>query len=53
MGRASSTICSDNSLGHRKNILKESYKYLGVGVAFNNESQPYNTENFYSDLPSI
>ncbi|MGM7723093.1 CAP domain-containing protein [Metabacillus sp. Hm71] len=38
-----------NSLGHRKNILEESYEYLGVGVAFNNESQPYYTQNFYSD----
>jgi uncharacterized protein YkwD len=42
-----------NSLGHRKNILQESYEYLGVGVAFNNESQPYYTENFYSDFPSL
>lgn len=40
-----------NSLGHRKNILQESYKQLGVGVAFNKDSQPYYTENFYSDLP--
>lgn len=40
-----------NSLGHRKNILREDYKFLGVGVAFNNESQPYYTENFYSDSP--
>ncbi|MGP7815623.1 CAP domain-containing protein [Niallia sp. 01092] len=38
-----------NSLGHRENILQESYKYLGIGVAFNNDSQPYYTENFYSD----
>jgi uncharacterized protein YkwD len=42
-----------NSLGHRKNILQGSYEYLGVGVAFNNESQPYYTENFYSDFPSL
>lgn len=42
-----------NSLGHRKNILQESYEYLGVGVAFNNESHPYYTENFYSDFPSL
>ncbi|WP_246206714.1 CAP domain-containing protein [Virgibacillus ihumii] len=40
-----------NSLGHRKNILRENYEYLGVGVAFNNESQPYYTEVFYSDPP--
>jgi uncharacterized protein YkwD len=38
-----------NSEGHRKNILKEEYEYLGVGVAFNQESQPYYTENFYRD----
>lgn len=42
-----------NSLGHRKNILRENYEFLGVGVAFNNESQPYYTENFYSDSPSL
>ncbi|MBE5102322.1 CAP domain-containing protein [Bacillus aryabhattai] len=42
-----------NSLGHRENILQESYKYLGVGVAFNNNSQPYYTENFYSDSLSL
>lgn len=41
-----------NSLGHRENILQENYKYLGVGVAFNNESEPYYTENFYSDSAS-
>ncbi|WP_373895033.1 CAP domain-containing protein [Virgibacillus sp. CBA3643] len=38
-----------NSLGHRENILKENYRNLGVGVAFNDESQPYYTEKFYSD----
>ncbi len=37
-----------NSLGHRENILKQGYEYLGVGVAFNSESQPYYTENFYA-----
>jgi len=37
-----------NSLGHRENILRQGYTYLGVGVAFNNESQPYYTENFYA-----
>lgn len=42
-----------NSLGHRKNILRKNYKYLGVGVAFNNKSQPYYTEDFYSDSPSF
>ncbi|MGM0844866.1 MAG: CAP-associated domain-containing protein [Bacillota bacterium] len=38
-----------NSMGHRKNIVKEEYEYLGVGVAFNEESQPYYTENFFSE----
>jgi uncharacterized protein YkwD len=38
-----------NSLGHRKNILQESYDYLGIGVAFNNESQPYYTQNYFSN----
>ncbi|KLT15643.1 serine protease [Neobacillus vireti] len=37
-----------NSLGHRENILRDGYKYLGVGVAFNDQSQPYYTENFYA-----
>jgi len=35
-----------NSLGHRENILQKDFRYLGVGVAFNTESQPYYTENF-------
>lgn len=37
-----------NSLGHRKNILQKDFRYLGVGVAFNKESIPYYTENFYT-----
>jgi uncharacterized protein YkwD len=37
-----------NSLGHRKNILEKDYEYLGVGVAFNTNAQPYYTENFYA-----
>lgn len=37
-----------NSIGHRKNILRPDYEYLGVGVAFNAQSQPYYTENFYA-----
>ncbi|WP_330220455.1 CAP domain-containing protein [Neobacillus mesonae] len=37
-----------NSLGHRENILRKGYKYLGIGVAFNDKSQPYYTENFYA-----
>ncbi|WP_283248143.1 CAP-associated domain-containing protein [Bacillus sp. FJAT-50079] len=35
-----------NSLGHRENILKPDYTILGIGVAFNDEYQPYYTENF-------
>jgi uncharacterized protein YkwD len=38
-----------NSLGQRKNILREDYEYLGVGVAFNDESQPYYTQNFFAN----
>lgn len=38
-----------NSLGHRENILQKNFKYLGVGVAFNGESQPFYTEDFYND----
>lgn len=37
-----------NSLGHRENILRNGYKYLGVGVAFNDQSQPYYTQNYYA-----
>ncbi|OMP68404.1 CAP domain-containing protein [Domibacillus epiphyticus] len=36
-----------NSAGHRKNILQDDFRFLGVGVAFNEESQPYYTENFF------
>lgn len=35
-----------NSIGHRENILLDTYSHLGVGVSFNAESQPYYTENF-------
>lgn len=38
-----------NSLGHRENILQRDYEYLGIGVAFDNESHPYFTENFYAN----
>ncbi|MGG4168179.1 CAP domain-containing protein [Rossellomorea vietnamensis] len=38
-----------NSKGHRDNILQPHYEHLGIGVAFNEKSQPYYTENFYSD----
>ncbi|KAA0549499.1 serine protease [Bacillus sp. BGMRC 2118] len=37
-----------NSMGHRENILQKDYEYLGVGVAFNQESQPYYTQNYFS-----
>lgn len=36
-----------NSEGHRSNILQPEYEYLGIGVAFNSQSQPFFTENFY------
>lgn len=36
-----------NSLGHRKNILQADFLYLGVGVAFNEESHPYYTQNYF------
>ncbi|MEH7254390.1 CAP domain-containing protein, partial [Neobacillus niacini] len=37
-----------NSLGHRENILRGDYEFLGVGVAFNEKSQPYYTQNYYA-----
>ncbi|MDT4089421.1 CAP domain-containing protein, partial [Staphylococcus aureus] len=33
-----------NSIGHRKNILNDTFKILGVGVDFNDEKQPFWTE---------
>ncbi|MEK4907578.1 CAP domain-containing protein [Niallia sp. FSL M8-0099] len=38
-----------NSMGHRENILQKDFASLGVGVAFNNKSQPYYTENFVTE----
>ena len=40
-----------NSEGHRKNILSETYKYIGVGFAYNESSsyKYYSTQNFYTD----
>lgn len=35
-----------NSMGHRENILKPGFKMLTIGVAFNDENQPFYTENF-------
>ena len=37
-----------NSIGHRKNILSADFRNLGVGTAFNEQSTPYYTENFYT-----
>lgn len=48
-GQSSSIFAHEglmNSLGHRENILKSDFESLAVGVAFNDESQPYYTENF-------
>ena len=38
-----------NSLGHRENILRNEFEFLGVGVAFNDKYQPYYTENFFAN----
>ncbi|WP_370882783.1 CAP domain-containing protein, partial [Staphylococcus aureus] len=35
-----------NSSGHRKNILNDTFKILGVCVEFNEEKQPFWTENY-------
>lgn len=48
-GQSSSIFAHEglmNSLGHRKNILQDKYSHLGTGVAFNEKSQPFYTENF-------
>lgn len=37
-----------NSMGHRENIVKPDFGYLGVGTAFNKDNQPYFTENFFN-----
>nr|WP_041054432.1 CAP-associated domain-containing protein [Jeotgalibacillus campisalis] len=37
-----------NSLGHRENILKPDFGYLGIGVAFNDEKQPYFTQTYFN-----
>lgn len=49
-GQSSSIFAHEglmNSMGHRKNLLKSDFTFLGIGVAFNDENQPYYTENFY------
>ncbi|MFA1821312.1 CAP-associated domain-containing protein [Virgibacillus oceani] len=38
-----------NSAGHRENILKSEYQELGVGVAFNEDAQPFYTEKFLTE----
>lgn len=38
-----------NSLGHRENKLRSGYESLAVGVAFNQDAQPFYTENYLSD----
>lgn len=48
-GQSSSIFAHEglmNSKGHRDNILLDTYSHLGIGVSFNEESQPYYTENF-------
>lgn len=37
-----------NSMGHRENIVKPDFGYLGIGAAFNSENQPYYTANFFN-----
>ncbi|WP_422122090.1 CAP-associated domain-containing protein [Planococcus sp. X10-3] len=37
-----------NSMGHRENIVKPDFGYLGVGAAFNDENQPFYTANFFN-----
>ncbi|WP_440896641.1 CAP domain-containing protein [Amphibacillus sp. Q70] len=38
-----------NSEGHRENILHDDFTKLGVGVDFNDENQPFYTENFFAN----
>lgn len=38
-----------NSIGHRKNILKNDYENIGIGIAFNNNNQPYYVENYLTE----
>ncbi|RNF39173.1 CAP-associated domain-containing protein [Planococcus salinus] len=37
-----------NSMGHRENIVKPDFGYLGVGTAFNKDNQPYFTAKFFN-----
>ena len=48
-GQSSSVFAHEglmNSIGHRENILLNTYSHLGTGVAFNEKNQPYYTEKF-------
>ncbi len=50
-GQSSSIFAHEglmNSKGHRENILIRDYQFLGVGVDFNDQQQPYYTENFFA-----
>ena len=50
-GQSSSIFAHEglmNSLGHRKNILNTNYEKLGIGTAFNENSTPYYTQNFFT-----
>lgn len=38
-----------NSPVHRKNILGQQFKKIGIGIAFNEQMQPYYTENYKAD----
>jgi len=37
-----------NSMGHRENIVKPDFGYLGIGADFNSDNQPYFTANFFN-----
>lgn len=37
-----------NSIGHRENIVKPEFGFLGIGAAFNAGNQPYYTANFFN-----
>lgn len=37
-----------NSMGHRENIVKPDFGFLGVGVAYNTDKQPYFTAKFFN-----
>ena len=36
-----------SSPGHRENILHRDFEYLGIGVAFNDQNEPFFTQLFY------